>query len=178
MVSRRKKARVEAIAKSKDIDGFLAEFQSESERATAILGAAYLDEQLLQLLTAYFVDDDASQELLSTEKPLGAFGARILTAYCVGLLAREDYQDLNIIKSIRNDFAHHLHGLSFSKESISQKCAKLQIVKRFHPDIEHSSKEIFILAIVFIQMQLGMKIATIKRCQIPSAIEVTQRFSV
>jgi hypothetical protein len=85
MVSKRNKTRLEAIAKKKDLTGFLEEFRRESDRAAAILGAAYLDEELLQLLTEFLIDDENEvRELVDNEKPLGAFAEQefaLLTAW-------------------------------------------------------------------------------------------------
>jgi len=181
MVSKRKRSRLEALAKSNDIKGFLEEFQKESDRATAILGAAYLDEHLLQLLSTFLVDDEGEVgELLGTEKPLGTFGARIRAAYCMGLLAKEDFEDLKIIKAIRNDFAHQLHGLSFNGESIVKKCEKLRAVKRLRPNSYHSSREMFVFTTTYILMELCVHSIMFeeKRCQVPSVTEVVQSLSV
>src|SRR6266545_1394404 len=102
--------------------GFLDEFRLESDRATAVLGAAYLDEEILQLLTQFLVDDENEvRDLLDNERPLGPFGARIRAAYCMGLIAKEEFQDLKLIEAIRNEFAHQLHGLSFDEASIASK---------------------------------------------------------
>ena len=43
-----------------DSNAFLSEFQGESERAAAVLAAAYLDELLAGLLRAAMVDDEAT----------------------------------------------------------------------------------------------------------------------
>ncbi len=68
-----KKSLAETVAKSKDFQGFLNEFQNESDRSAAIIGAAFLDEHLKQLLTNCFVDDDKEVTLLlSSESPLGS----------------------------------------------------------------------------------------------------------
>ena len=127
MSAKRKKQREEISVKSQDVNGFLEEFQGETDRATAVLGAAFLDEQIYQLLHAFFVDDDQEkEEMLGVEKPLGSFGARIRLAYCVGLLPREDFEDLKTIKNIRNAFAHKLHGLAFDDSGIAKECNKLR----------------------------------------------------
>lgn len=47
-----------------DWDGFLKEFQGESDRAAAIVGAAFLDEHLRFLLEEFLVDDPESRNLL------------------------------------------------------------------------------------------------------------------
>jgi hypothetical protein len=52
------KSHKENLAKSKDFQGFLEEFQNENDRSAAIIGAAFLDENLKQLLTNFLVDDE------------------------------------------------------------------------------------------------------------------------
>jgi DNA-binding MltR family transcriptional regulator len=175
MVSKRQKARLEAITKKNDLKGFLEEFRRESDRATAILGAAYLDEEILQLLTEFLVDDEMEvRELLDNEKPLGAFGARIRAAYCMGLISKEDFQDLKLIKTIRNEFAHQLHGLSFDDESIASKCMKLQAHKRAKKNRPSSTRDMFIHSTMFILMELNFRMIIIenKRCKTPPAPEL------
>jgi len=77
MVSKTKQNRLRTIAKHDDINTFMQVFQNESDRATAILGAAVLDESLRQLLSAFFLDDDREVlELLENEKPLGSFWSK------------------------------------------------------------------------------------------------------
>ena len=56
MVKKGKKLQAETFTKSKDFQGFLDELRLEGDRAAAIIGAAFLDEQLKQLLTNYLVD--------------------------------------------------------------------------------------------------------------------------
>lgn len=101
-----------------------------SDRAVAIVGAAYLDDRLAQTLRAFFINrDKPTRELLSTHGPLGAFGARIHIAFCLGLLDEDEYQDLGTIHKIRNAFAHQTGGLSFEEHSIAQRCDCLQLLK-------------------------------------------------
>jgi hypothetical protein len=80
MALKGKKSQEETFAKSKDFQGFLDEFQEENDRSAAIIGAAFLDEHLKQLLANFMVDNpNEVKELLSSESPLGSFGARIHT---------------------------------------------------------------------------------------------------
>jgi|SRR5882724_10301085 len=178
MVSKRKRARLSAIANRDDLRGFLEEFRRESDRATALLGAAYLDEEILQLLTDFLVDDeDEVRELISTEKPLGAFGARIRAAYCMGLIAKSDFEDLKLIKTIRNEFAHSLHGLSFDEEPIVGMCAKLQAHKRAKKSRPSSPRDAFIHTTMFILLEFtGIMIAHENaRCKTPQTRKVDIR---
>jgi DNA-binding MltR family transcriptional regulator len=177
MALKGKKPLEETLVKSRDYQGFLDELQGEGDRNAAIIGAAFLDEQLRQLLVNYFVNDEKEVALLTSgDSPLGAFAARIRAAYCMGLISKEDFEDLKIIKDIRNAFAHQLHGRSFSDSDIAEAYARLGNHKRFQSIQAHTSREMFELTTVFISMQIGLKIQMIleKRCKTPSAPTVTQ----
>jgi DNA-binding MltR family transcriptional regulator len=109
---------------------FSNEFAHESDRASTILGAAYLDVLLEQLIASFLVDDQhAISELLGGDRsyaPLSTFSARITAAYCLWLIDDIQYQGLKTIKRIRNLFAHGLQGLSFQDERIIRECKKLK----------------------------------------------------
>lgn len=172
MSSRRKRARAETALKSHDLQGFINEFHTESDRATAVLGAALIDEKLLQLLQAFFVDDRAQVDLLlETEQPLGSLGARIQIAYCLGLITRNLFETLTIIKGVRNAFAHQLHGLSFAAPTIAKECGRLRLLMQPSDYVRDSSREIFLAATLSAQFELwGMTTsleASQRRCKTP-----------
>ena len=113
---------------SGDFAGFLNEFDAESDRAAAVLAAAFLDEQIKSLIEDFFVDDSKEVDrLLGINRPLGGFSSRIHVAFCMGLLSRDELHDLRIIRDIRNKFAHRLHGLTFEDEWVRQKCDALKL---------------------------------------------------
>lgn len=123
-----KRRRKENIVKIDDIKGFLEEFQEETDRAAAVLGAAYLDECLKQLITGFLIDDSTKAANL-LKGPLRSFASRISASYCMGLISENEYDDLQIILEIRNRFAHRLHGLSFSDSWVRDKCSELGLWK-------------------------------------------------
>ena len=158
--------------KSQDLQGFVEEFQKESDRATAILGAALLDEKLLHLLTAFLVSDSKQVDLLlGIEQPLGSFGARIRTAYCLGLVTRNAFDILTIIKGIRNAFAHHLHGLSFADPHIAKDCGRLRVISKMPSDVVKSNRDAFLSATLSAQLELWGTTTSIeaghRRCKVP-----------
>jgi mannitol operon repressor len=116
-------------SREEDYNSFIEELSSETDRACAILGPAYLDARLGELIQAFLVDDPAPvQDLLSPDRPyapLGSFAARVLAAYCLGLIDPIQHRDLQAIRRIRNLFAHGLQGMSFSDRPISARCDKL-----------------------------------------------------
>jgi DNA-binding MltR family transcriptional regulator len=91
--------------KLKDWEEFFEELQNESQRGGVIVGAAFLDEQLAELLRCLFIEDKKVVDDLinSGYSPLGSFGTRITTAYCLGLIGKNDFHDLKIVKKIRNN---------------------------------------------------------------------------
>jgi mannitol operon repressor len=172
MAPRRKRDRAETTLRSQDLQGFNREFQKESDRATAVLGAALLDEKLLQLLTAFLIDDTKQIALLlDTEQPLGSFGARIRVAYCLGLITKPLFELLTVVKGIRNAFAHQLHGLSFGSPDISKDCSSLRSIMRVPDGLLDSPRIIFLSATLSAQTELWAMTTSIeasqRRCKVP-----------
>lgn len=111
-------------------NAFLTEFQAESERAAAVLAAAYLDDLLSQLLRASFVDNaTVVGDLLGDLNALGSFRARADTAYAAGLISRQEHADLTRIRKIRNKFAHRHQDISFDDQSVRDHCAAFEVVR-------------------------------------------------
>ncbi len=117
--------------KREDWNGFLEEFQGESDRAAAILGAAFLDEHLRFLLEAFLVDDPESNILL--DSALRGISVRARAAFSLGFLNPLEYRDIVRIINIRNRFAHRLHGLSFKDSEIAAQCDALELPSKILP---------------------------------------------
>src|SRR5690625_864162 len=93
---------------------FLREFQAETDRGAALVGAALIDDRLVRLLKAHFLECKESEDLLKGgSAPLGAFSARIKMAYCLGLITDLEYKECDYIRSIRNEFEHKVHVITF-----------------------------------------------------------------
>jgi DNA-binding MltR family transcriptional regulator len=105
--------------KRQDAEGFYKELLNAPDRAAAVLAAAMLDAQLHELLKSFFIENEQTTlEILDRLQ----FAMKIQLAYCLGLIPMEDYEDLTLIKEIRNQFGHGLHGLSFDEPGITEKC--------------------------------------------------------
>ncbi|MBB5213307.1 hypothetical protein [Microbulbifer hydrolyticus] len=105
------------------------EFEGDSDRAAAIVGASYLDELLKELLIQFMVDDSSqnNKALFSGTGPISSFSARINLAYRFGAISKFEKKTLHGIRGIRNEFAHKLSGASFQEESIRQRSINLSI---------------------------------------------------
>jgi DNA-binding MltR family transcriptional regulator len=85
----------------------IATFTKQTDRGCALVAAAWVDDALAEYVRAVLrPDQHVSDQLFQSEGPLGTFSARIKIAYMFGLIERYEYEDLEIIRSIRNEFAH------------------------------------------------------------------------
>jgi DNA-binding MltR family transcriptional regulator len=156
---------------------FLMSCRRKVTELAQIIGAAFLDEHLKQLLTNFMVDDKKEVELfLSGDVPLGAFGARIRAAYCLGVLSKEYFEALKLIKAVRNAFAHQLHGRSFDDGDIVKACERLQALMPIKSKVTPTPRKMFEASVVFILMDISTRTLTIlqKRCRTPPAPSVAQ----
>ncbi len=106
------------------------ELKHESDRGVVLIVAAFLDEQLEMLLTRHFIDDPkiAAELLSSGSGPLGSFSSRMKLAYCLDLIHPQHYKDLQVIRKLRNEFAHSHIRVSFESDRIRDLCANLRFM--------------------------------------------------
>ena len=121
-----------------DLNAFSGPFRAESDRACAVLGAALLDARLESLYERRL--RHSKEELLSSNGPLGTFSARIRVARALAWIGEDVRYDLDQIRSIRNEFAHNFdHELSFSNQSIADKCRTLRVAQVLIEANEHAA---------------------------------------
>jgi len=107
-----------------DVARLVEDFSRETDRGVALLGAAFLDDALNLMLRAALVDDaDAVNRLIGPGRPLETFGACTHLAYCMGLIGPDLYADINLIREIRNDFAHR-QPTQFDQAELRPKCRR------------------------------------------------------
>jgi DNA-binding MltR family transcriptional regulator len=96
-----------------------------SDLACVVVGAAFLDGALKSLLAKKLLRSTVADKLLDESSALGNFAARADLAYCLGLVKKEHYQDLNRVSQIRNQFAHKHLQLDFADPKVCELCGKL-----------------------------------------------------
>jgi mannitol operon repressor len=136
---------------------FLKEFQTETDRGAVLVGAALLDERLLELLKSHLLKKNQSKELLEGgTAPLGTFSARIKASYCLGLITELEHKELQLIRKVRNEFAHHVHGLSFEDEAISALCNNFydRMPDAKEKDVPRDSRARYIDSVIFTSLAL------------------------
>jgi DNA-binding MltR family transcriptional regulator len=103
------------------------EFSKETDRAAVILTGSIADELLRSLLAGRFVPVSSSSDELfdGANAPLGTFSSRIEMAYRLGEISVKFARDLHLIRKIRNEFAHNIHGCSFDDARVRSRITEL-----------------------------------------------------
>jgi DNA-binding MltR family transcriptional regulator len=99
----------------------------ETDRGCALYAAAYLDRAISDLLFLSLVaNKNVEKDLFEGTAPLASFSSRIKLAYYLGKLSPSMRRDLDLIRKIRNDFAHSAENLTFETEKVANRCKELQ----------------------------------------------------
>lgn len=109
----------------------------ESDRGCVIFSAAILEDGLEQLLRAICRTDDPSVDrivdsLFQTYAPFSTFSAKIHVTYALGLIPKDLREILDLIRKIRNDFAHKKGSVTFQTPECQPRLQALR--KAMDPD--------------------------------------------
>ena len=100
---------------------FMTAITDQTPLGEVLIVAAYLDEQLLRILKAFLVTGRVPKEMTSgPSAPLGSFSARTAVAYAMGLLSKLEFDTINAIRGIRNEFAPNMRA-DFSSPKVQGK---------------------------------------------------------
>jgi DNA-binding MltR family transcriptional regulator len=149
---------------TEDVARLVDDLARETDRGCALLAAAFLDDVLDVLLRAAFVDaPEAVNKVMGTGRPLESFGSRTHLACCIGLLGNDIYEDLNLLREIRNDFAHR-QPTSFAAREIAAKCQRLRCVSTLMAD-DGEPRDRFVASVVLIANHLLLQAERTRHAQ-------------
>jgi DNA-binding MltR family transcriptional regulator len=100
-------------------------YRSDS-RVAAILLGSLVERSIERLLRTIMRDRSSTGRLFDHQGPFGTFSAKIHGAYALKLIGPKTRHDLDLIREIRNAFAHSRRPLRFSDKAIKDACAHLQ----------------------------------------------------
>ena len=109
----------------------IKQLMEESDRGAVLVGVAYLDDLLLRLFKRMLLDKTLSEELFGGSGPLSNLSGRIKVAYCLGWIGPATFRDLDLLRRIRNDFAHLHKPITFTDPSVQSRCRDLEMPKGF-----------------------------------------------
>lgn len=115
-------------------DMFIAEFSKESDRGAVIVAASIFDATLESLLKQYFVASPGAADDLfdGANAPLATFSSKVAMAFRLGLISGKFCRNLHLIRRIRNEFAHNIHGGSFDDTAIKSRVLELYKGQRYN----------------------------------------------
>ena len=105
------------------------EINVKSDRALVITIGSILDTQLESLLKRFLIKDNKRDEkLFNNNSPLSNFSSKISMCYYLGIISKYEYEALEIIRKIRNIFAHEIEIKKLEdSQSIRDLCKTLNI---------------------------------------------------
>lgn len=134
---------------------FLDEFQKETDRGAALVGAAMIEDRLERILLSHLLDNNVREELFNgINAPLGNFSSKVKIAYCLGLITDLEYNECEYIRKIRNEFAHSLHGLKFDDQKIKDLCFNLKANTPRGDRCGGDPRQLFINSVILTSMAL------------------------
>jgi DNA-binding MltR family transcriptional regulator len=95
----------------------------ESDRGLILVSASYLDIALEDLLRSKFTSLNKASSVIINSLfdnfgPLSSFSAKIKIVYAMGLVEEWVYHDLEVIRKLRNEFAHGMGLAAFSSKEV------------------------------------------------------------
>ncbi|HEX7150459.1 MAG TPA: hypothetical protein VF618_03150, partial [Thermoanaerobaculia bacterium] len=104
----------------------------ESDRARVIVVACWIEEFLKVKLMNEFSkgNADARKALFSENGPFATFSAKINATFCAGWIDGDVYHDIQVIRKLRNGFAHSYNPVSLDEEETRKLIQSLRVPHR------------------------------------------------
>lgn len=122
-----KKNELAALSKvmpsSAEIEKILDELRMSADIAAAITGAAIIEARLEQLIRTKLRSKrgDLGQQLFENRGPLSDFNSKILVAEAFGVVNTPIAGELQMVRAVRNTFAHAKHTFTFDHAAVEKK---------------------------------------------------------
>jgi hypothetical protein len=109
----------------------IKEFNTQSPRTVAIVGAAIIEDTLAQILSERLPrNGETKKELFKANGALGNLDAKVKVVYAMGLLSKPAFNDLTKIAEVRNKFAHRLDIADFGHAEVRPLCFELKLIEK------------------------------------------------
>ena len=111
-----------------NMETYFKELDGESDRACALLAGAAIAEGLGDLLKRHFIkldEDDIDRLFIKPRALLADFASRTEISFVLGLISPQERVAADVIRKIRNVFAHTLAQIDFSHELIVSELRKI-----------------------------------------------------
>lgn len=161
-----------ALKRINEFKDFRTSLLSESDRGSVLMAAAFIEDKITQLLETYMVQNKKIQEkIFDGNGALATFSSKIDISFLLGLIPKNIYNDLGILRRLRNDFAHNAKPITFQTDYIKDRCKALQVVSKVA--LRDDTKAYFLRSMSTILTCINMKMDSFKQCQVEDDFDST-----
>lgn len=147
-----------------ELNSLLEVLDDHDDRGLVLSLATFAEDTLGRLLVGYMREEKQAKQLVDGfNAPLGTFAARTKAALVIGLIGREQYDDLEILRRVRNSFAHDWQGVSLDRNDIKALLGQLHAYTFNNIRIKGDERERLRGAITTILIELRVLIKELKR---------------
>ncbi|MDN7899788.1 MltR family transcriptional regulator [Burkholderia cepacia] len=161
------------------LNRFMDTIQEQDDQAMVLSLATFLEDTLGRLLLAYFRSCKATKDLVEGfNAPLGTFGSRIKSVYAFGLVTDDQFKDMEILRKVRNHFAHNWEDISFERNDIQALIGQLSGYTVDHKPIEGGPREKLLGTLSTCCMELQVFLGRLVDGMTERAPDVSHRLTV
>jgi hypothetical protein len=111
-----------------DLENYTQYIKDESDRGSAVMAAALVERALEDAIRSHLAaPEDGSQDtwFQGINAPFRTFAAKIALGRALAIYGEHMERRLNVIKNVRNAFAHRMIPLDFSHPTLVEECLSL-----------------------------------------------------
>lgn len=115
---------------------FFRVLKSESDRGSTILASIWIENLLERKLQALFTKGNSRnrQRLYDLNGPFSSFASKILAAYTIGWIDSDVFHDLELLRKIKNKFAHTIDFEHFEDVEVKKLINEFRIPHKHYTD--------------------------------------------
>jgi DNA-binding MltR family transcriptional regulator len=146
------------------------EVNTGSPRGGAMVAAAFMDDFLMKLilLRLEMLSETEVEGLFAPERPLGSLSSKIKLGRALGLFGPRTAHDLNLVREIRNAFAHGLRKMSFETPEIRQLVGSLYVINDIENHKHLRARKLFFESVAMLSTHLHHKGRGVQKTKQPS----------
>lgn len=132
-----------------DLSKILNLVKNENPIGRVLLISSFLEEKLKEILKVFLIKNKGTTKLLGSVN----FYNTVQLCYSLGLIDESEYDRIENIRSIRNEFSHNWNELNFESNNIKKICKNFEW-KGPSEDTERNSSKIFDFAVTQLLLDL------------------------
>jgi DNA-binding MltR family transcriptional regulator len=113
-----------------EIDAVMDSLKDRDDLHTAIIAVSIVEATLEEIIVTrlHSRGKDLLRNLFENQGPLSDFNSKILIAQAFGIITPPMTNELNVMRKVRNAFAHARIPLSFEDEPVGREIKRLRII--------------------------------------------------